>query len=92
MKYITKSAQAKAEREARKQEWLDKKAREALELADLRRRAQALIARLPPEYQDWGVIKTRGFVRLQAFTRRRAALKRPKLPVLRECVSKLEQA
>lgn len=89
-KALSKTAQIKADRAARKQTKAAEKAKKAANLEYLLRRAQELSVRIPPEYQEWGATKTEAFFRLCAITQRRAALKHPKLDVLSQCVGELE--
>lgn len=60
-KPLSKRAQARARREAKEAE----KTRKAERLAFLRQRATEMVAKLPNDWQEWGVVRTHGFLALR---------------------------
>lgn len=75
---LSKTAQLLIERAARKQARLDKKASDAQRLQAARDRAEALGRSMPPEYQQWGVVRTRAYVRLLEIVKAKAQNKTAK--------------
>ena len=88
----SKAAQLKTERAARKQARAAAKAKEAAELADLKQRAHQLCQRMPPQFQNWGVTKTRAYTKMMAIVRHKAALKTIKRKRLASYVERMEQS
>ena len=74
-KPLSKTAQKKLERAARKEERIAKKAQEQLTLQELRERARRLCSAPPPGYQEWGVTRTRAFLKFIAITQNKVDLK-----------------
>ena len=91
MKEPSKSAQLKVERAARAQAKREKKARDAAQLAELKERARSLVSRMPPEFAEWGVTKTRAYSRCLVILRNKAALKTIKADRLGVFVQHLER-
>lgn len=75
----------------RKQQRIEAKARKQAEIEALMRRANEIARRIPPEFQDWGVTKTRAYCRLQEIAVRKTFLRHPPPQTLRECISELER-
>jgi len=91
---ISKTAALKAERAARRQARIDAKTRESLKLADLKERAEALCKKMPPEFQAWGVTRTRAYIRMMAIVKNKASqttIKSAKLAPLVESLSHPEK-
>ena len=91
MKEPSKTAQLKAERAARAQAKREKQERDRKRLAQLKERAQQLASRMPPEFAQWGVVKTRAHSRCLVILRNKAALKTIKADRLGLFVQHLER-
>lgn len=87
-----KADQLMAKRAERKAARLANKRRAAGELADLKERARALCSRMPPQFQDWGVTRTRAHIKLMAIVKHKAELKTIKASRLADLVSRLESS
>ncbi|MFA9283739.1 hypothetical protein ACCQ08_03070 [Comamonas sp. SY3] len=90
-KPLSKTAQTKADRAARKIQRAAMKAQEQIALQELRERAVKLCAAPPHEYQDWGVTRTQAFLKFATITRNKAALKTIKSDRLGVFVAQLER-
>lgn len=71
---LSKTAILKKEREARRLARIAAKEKEARSLCALKERAEALCKKMPPEFQDWGVTKTRAYLKLMTITKHKAGL------------------
>lgn len=80
----------KAQRAARKAARLAAKQKEARDLADFRERARVLCSRMPAQFQDWGVTRTRAHLKLMAILKHKAELKTIKADRLGDLVQRLE--
>lgn len=70
----SKTATLKAEREARKLQRIADKEKELRTLLALKERAEDLCKKMPTEFQDWGVTKTRAYLKLMTITKHKAGL------------------
>jgi len=61
---LSKTAQKRADAAKRREAREAKRQNEALRVQVAREKARELIKRMPPEFQDWGVMRTRAYAQL----------------------------